>query len=73
MMNKQQKLTRVVLSGAALLILVSAWSVQAADATLTFTGTITPAANSVKASADNKASNCNKNEKCAAQANIKEG
>jgi len=52
-------------------MIASAWSVQAADATLTFTGTIVPAGNSVQASADNKTASDAETKKSEAQTKTK--
>ena len=70
-MNKSHKLVQVLLSGTVLLMIASAWSVQAADATLTFTGTIVPAGNSVQASADNKTGSDAETKKSEAQTKTK--
>lgn len=55
-MNTNRPLPQVLIIGAALIASALACSVQAADATLSFTGVITPATNSVKAAAESKES-----------------
>lgn len=55
-MNMTQKLPHALILGAALMASTLSCSLYAADATITFTGVITPAANGAKTAAASKES-----------------
>lgn len=73
MMSTNSNLSQVLIFGAALMASASIGSVYAADATLSFTGEIIPAANSTKVTAKSTESTLLTNQKSLIDTNTKQG
>ncbi|WP_238085091.1 hypothetical protein [Pseudescherichia vulneris] len=73
MMNTNSNLSQVLILGAALMASTLFSSVYAADATLSFTGEITPAANSTKVTAKGAEGTLLTNQKNSTEPSTKQG
>lgn len=72
-MKTNRRLPQTLILGTLLIASTAAWSVHAADATISFTGTIIPAANSAKATPDNKESTLATNKQKTADTSLQQG